>query len=38
MSNTKAELVAAAVEDGFGTEEDLTGMTKARLLELWEEI
>jgi len=37
MANTKAEILAAAVAAGYGTEEELQAWTKAELLTLWEE-
>ena len=35
MSNTKAEIVDAAVAADLGNREDLEAMTKADLLALW---
>jgi hypothetical protein len=36
MTNTKAEIVDAAVAWGFGDEEELSRLTKAELLALWD--
>lgn len=35
MSNTKAELVDAAYDDGLGSRDDLEAMTKQQILDLW---
>lgn len=38
MANTKAEIVAAALDAGLvGTEQEAEELTKAQLLALWEE-
>jgi hypothetical protein len=35
MSNTKAEIVDAAVDAGLGNRDDLDALTKADLIALW---